>query len=493
MVILGIFDARAALASLFSTKPIETTAVPVARPFAHPYFLRATRIFAGLSLAASIAGCVVAPELPTRANPSALLEGSQTMKLFPRARASRPLRSNADMARDFLDLHFRLEGGSALPSFTRFEGPISVALTGQSAPTLARDFKEVMHRLRSEARIPISQSGAADANIIIQSVSRQQIQRTLPNAACFVAPNVRSLEEYRRKRNRPEVSWSALRNRINLTIILPNDVSPQEVRDCLHEELAQAIGPLNDLYRLPDSVFNDDNIHNVLTGFDMLMLRATYAPELKTGMSRDAVAARLPGILARLNPQGARVTNAPLSETPRSWIEATQRAIGAGTNNTSRLSYAHKAAAIARDLGWHDHRRAYSHFLLGQAEQFANPSLAFAHYETALRYLDDTELTASHHALITARIAAIDIAERNPQKALARLDPAINTARKDQNAALLATLLLLKAQALHQSGRMDAAQNLRSESLGWARYGFGPEWIVRNHMNDIAALSPSVP
>jgi len=34
--------------------------------------------------------------------------------------------------------------------------------------------------------------------------------------------------------------------------------SPQEVRDCLHEELAQALGPLNDLYRLPDSVFNDD-------------------------------------------------------------------------------------------------------------------------------------------------------------------------------------------------------------------------------------------
>ncbi len=45
------------------------------------------------------------------------------------------------------------------------------------------------------------------------------------------------------------------------------------MRDCLHEELAQALGPLNDLYRLSNSVFNDDNFHSVLTGFDMEMLR----------------------------------------------------------------------------------------------------------------------------------------------------------------------------------------------------------------------------
>ena len=63
------------------------------------------------------------------------------------------------------------------------------------------------------------------------------------------------------------------------------------MRDCLHEELAQALGPLNDLYHLPDSVFNDDNIHTVLTGFDMLILRAAYAPELRTGMTREQVEA----------------------------------------------------------------------------------------------------------------------------------------------------------------------------------------------------------
>lgn len=46
-------------------------------------------------------------------------------------------------------------------------------------------------------------------------------------------------------------------------MFIPNDTSAQEIRDCLNEELAQALGPLNDLYRLSDSVFNDDNMHTV--------------------------------------------------------------------------------------------------------------------------------------------------------------------------------------------------------------------------------------
>ena len=50
-----------------------------------------------------------------------------------------------------------------------------------------------------------------------------------------------------------------------MAVFLPGDVSPQEIRDCLHEELAQALGPVNDLYRLTDSVFNDDNFNTVLT------------------------------------------------------------------------------------------------------------------------------------------------------------------------------------------------------------------------------------
>ena len=57
--------------------------------------------------------------------------------------------------------------------------------------------------------------------------------------------------------------------RKRVAIFIPVDISFQDVRDCLHEELAQALGPLNDLYRVSDSVYNDDNFHIILTSYDM--------------------------------------------------------------------------------------------------------------------------------------------------------------------------------------------------------------------------------
>ena len=101
-----------------------------------------------------------------------------------------------------------------------------------------------------------------------------------------------------------------------VSLFIPSDASPQEIRDCLHEEFAQGLGPLNDLYRLPNSVFNDDNIHTILTDFDMMVLRATYAPELRSGMTRAEVAARLPAILRRINPAGEGVAYRALPQHP---------------------------------------------------------------------------------------------------------------------------------------------------------------------------------
>lgn len=75
-------------------------------------------------------------------------------------------------------------------------------------------------------------------------------------------------------RRTPTVDWTKLERRDRAAVFVRFDVAPQEIRDCLHEELAQALGPLKDLYRLSDSVSNDDNIHAVLTSFDMLILRA---------------------------------------------------------------------------------------------------------------------------------------------------------------------------------------------------------------------------
>jgi hypothetical protein len=196
---------------------------------------------------------------------------------------------------------------------SRFEGPITVRVTGPAPQNLYSDLNRLLARLRREAGIGISPAPeGGPASITIEVVPRAELRRYVPQAACFVVPRVTSWDEFRRHRRGATVDWTTLQTRERMAIFLPGDVAPQEVRDCLHEELAQALGPLNDLYRLPDSVFNDDNFHTVLTGFDMLILRAYYAPELRSGMTRGPqVAARLPGILARLNPAASGRSRCP--------------------------------------------------------------------------------------------------------------------------------------------------------------------------------------
>ena len=76
------------------------------------------------------------------------------------------------------------------------------------------------------------------------------------------------------------------------------------------------------------------------------------------------------------------------------------------------------------------------------------------------------------------------------ETALAMIAPHLATAERHQNAALLATLMMLRAEALALQGRVAEAEAVRLDSIGWARYGFGADWAVRAKLREIAALSP---
>ena len=443
---------------------------------------------AALALTAACASNTPTPAHPTRAK---LAETSlPPVKSFQSRKASAPSRSNADIARDFLDLTFSLESGRAIPVMTRFEEPITVKLVGRSNATLRSDLSQLLARLRSEAGIDIRQIKDGRANVTIQAVEKSQIRRALPHAACFVVPNVTDINEYRRVRGSQRTDWTALRKREQLAIFLPFDTSPQDMRDCLHEELAQAIGPLNDLYRLDDSVFNDDNFHATLTGFDMLILRAYYDPALQNGMTPGQVAERLPAVLNRLNPKGNHSRFARKTTTPRAWIEAIQTALGPSTTSTRRISAAKAALSIAQTQGWSDHRRAFSHYALGRVQQFKNPSFANQHYQLADQYFRTSVPDGPHRAAVAAPRAAYALATGDPKTALAIIDRHLPTAERFQNAVHLSSLLMLKAQALSALGQSQDAQAVHLDSLGWARYGFGPDWVVRAKLREVALLNP---
>ncbi|ARE38918.1 Transcriptional activator of maltose regulon, MalT [Rhodovulum sp. P5] len=448
----------------------------------------------GLLLTVMALGACSGPvtDLPSRLPPSPAT--LPEMRTFPATQVRAPSRSNARIAQDFLDLSFMMESGRKLPVMTRFEEPVTLRVVGDAPPSLEPDLAALLGRLRREARIDIRRVSAAEtAGITIEVVSRARLQRLVPQAACFVAPRVTGWDEYRRARRTARVDWTTLTKREQVAIFLPGDVSPQEVRDCLHEELAQALGPLNDLYRLPDSVFNDDNFHTILTGFDMLVLRAYYAPELASGMTREQVARKLPSILARLNPRGQGRAVKSVAPTTRDWIEAVETALGPGVSAGRRRAAANRAVAIARAQGWNDTRLAFSLFALGRltlAQDGKSALIAFLQAGEIYSKSSETRVQAAHVAMHLAAFS-LSSGPEGAQTALRLVNGHLSAATEWQNAALLATMLLIKSEALDQLGRASEARAVRTEALGWARYGFGAEAEVRARMDEIAALRPA--
>jgi len=415
------------------------------------------------------------------------------MAMFATTQAQATARSNTEIARDFLSLSFEMESGRAIPVLSRFEGPVTVAVAPGAPQTLGRDLDQLLSRLRNEAGIDIRRvpTGATNAAITIETLPRSRMQRAVPQAACFVVPRVSSWAEFRQARRSPGMlDWTTLETRRQVAIFIPSDVSPQEVRDCLHEEIGQALGPLNDLYRLSDSVFNDDNFNAVLTGFDMLILRAYYDGALASGMTRDAVAARLPAILSRLNPSGNIAPTDGPGTPNRQWISAIEDALGARLSAPARIAAAERAVQIAVGQGWSDVRIGFSHFALGRLTLARDPTRSVRAFVTAGTYFRRIDPGSIQVAHVNMQLAAFALSAGDADQVLALVGDAMPAATRAENASLLATLLMMRAEALEMQGRMSEAAAVRLDSLGWARYGFGGEQAVRDRLTEVAALPP---
>lgn len=446
------------------------------------------RILSRLVCLVLLSACALPAEVPERR--TAALADLPAMKTFASGQATPPRRSNASIARDILALEFQMESGRDLPRLTRFSGPITIALTGDVPPTAATDLSRLLTRLRTEAGLDITPVTATPASITVEFVPRRKLQAVVPQAACFVVPRISSWSDYRSARRTDRVDWTTLTTRDRVAVFIPSDTAPQEIRDCLHEEVAQALGPLNDLYELSDSVFNDDNFHTVLTGFDMLALKVHYAPELANGMDRAAVAARLPALLARLNPGGGAGAPLPPTPTPRPWIEAVETALGPQGSPYQRRSAALQALEIARSEGWTDSRLGFSYFAVGRlslADELDAAVAALANAARIYRTLPDAGIHVAH---IDMQMAAFALSAGQPADAITLADRALPAVTRSENAALLASLLMIKAEALEMAGNPVQAQALRLDSMGWARYGFGTDDEVRRHLTEIAVLSP---
>ncbi|MGY6536725.1 MAG: DUF2927 domain-containing protein [Pararhodobacter sp.] len=405
-----------------------------------------------------------------------------------------PMRANAEMVEDFLELGFFMESGRAIPQFSRFEGPVQIVTRGAMSETAARDLDRLLARLRSEARIDVTRArgnrvAEGENRIVVEFVPQRQLRAVVPSAACFVVPNVSDWEDFVENRRNPAIDWTRVALRERVAVFVPADSTPQETRDCLHEEIAQALGPLNDIFRLTDTVFNDDNFQTVLTGFDMLILRAWYAPELQVGMTRAQVAARLPAIINRLNPAGRRSPGPSAGLTPREWNTAIETALGAGGNLAQRREAASQALEFARAQGWTGPRLALSLMVNARVAAPGSGEAALAALLLAGEIYRSRPGGEVHAAHVDMQLAVQALAGAQYDMVLDLTGRARPLAERTENAALLSSLDLMRAEALAQMGRTAEAERLRLDSMAAARYGFGSEAAALARQAEIARLA----
>ncbi|MEM1128883.1 MAG: DUF2927 domain-containing protein [Pseudomonadota bacterium] len=82
-------------------------------------------------------------------------------------------------------------------------------------------------------------------------------------------------------------------------------------QSCYHEEIAQALGLVNDVPEARPSIFNDDEEFALLTALDELMLAMLYDPRLSPGMTLDEVQPRAQEIARELLPGAAETAPEP--------------------------------------------------------------------------------------------------------------------------------------------------------------------------------------
>ena len=393
-------------------------------------------------------------------------------------------RTNAAITDEFISYIFETEGGVRIPRLLRYEGPVRVSLDGKLGHYRA-DLQGVLAGMRRQSGIDIALTDGL-AQIRILQVPAAALKQIYPTAACVVVPGVRSFAEVQR---RQFPRWSQQAALTNAVVLIPDNAAPYIIRACFNEEIAQALGPVNDQYRVSDTVFNDDNVFNTLTDYDHLILRLLYSPELSNGMGQAAVRTALPALLARVNPAGQR-GGSPARADAR-WKALIETAMNASNPRPARLSAAEKAIMRARRLG--GHRLAHALLIYGRLTLQHQPALAAPAFQEAYQ-INLSQLGPNHlrTALVAMHLAAVAVKAEDFAAVVTLTTPALATAKRFNDPVLQAGIQSLRALAFAHLGQNSSAEAARVDSLTQARYAFGGDAAqIASAQAQIEGLLPS--
>lgn len=384
--------------------------------------------------------------------------------------------SHDSLADLFVRLTLESEWGAARKGLVRYEVPVVVGLEGRGASAHAPFLDSYLSYLRSRTGIDITRS-AAGVNLFVRVVPGRRFASVLPAASCVLVPGDRAWGDFEDDPARFGGDAMMALTRIEATtVFLPDSLSPADVRRCLVEEIAQALGPQNDLYGVGPSIFNDDFGHIWPTRLDLLVLRVLYSDALATGLGEGETRRRVRSELARANAagRGAPDLPPPAFRGEREWRRHTAVAHDSRERASERLV----AAALALELAeaaaprtaWH----CTSLTVLAQLLKRVEPDAA------RVRFAAAEALCARVHGADDPRIAQIRLAaaglllsQAEMLDALAMLEGQDRVLAGHGQDEALAAFYTLTARAYRGLGEETLAAGASVAARRWSDYAFG--------------------
>jgi hypothetical protein len=179
----------------------------------------------------------------------------------------------------------------------KYEMPVRVYADSRAKPDRRKEVAAVVDDIRSKIRhLDIAMADSRkDANVTVTLVRDRDIEKTIRQfyGREQAARIVKSLEPQCLSGFRKDELYRIQHS----DVIIVVDAGEFIFRDCIYEELLQALGPINDDDDLPWTMFNDEVQMGFFDIYDQYLLNILYDPRIRAGMTKEQVKEVLPQIL----------------------------------------------------------------------------------------------------------------------------------------------------------------------------------------------------
>jgi hypothetical protein len=229
--------------------------------------------------------------------------------------------TNAELARNFREIVFKIEfyyqGDKRVArrldsSLSKWVAPIRYRIDGDAVTAEdVRTIRAFAGRLQVLTGVSFTETTAANANFIISIESEAGRRRLSQSYRDGVDRQLgRRLEDWSEDISWPcgGTAWERGGVIDFAHVYIKAEAQGLMRESCIHEEIAQALGPGNDYPLARPSIFNDDEEFALLTEHDEMILRVLYDARLRPGDRAETSLTTVRNVIVDLRPSGGPIT-----------------------------------------------------------------------------------------------------------------------------------------------------------------------------------------